>query len=245
METKLEKEVRLLKAYAVISTLLCGVFVLTAFTLQNRKPQFEEIDVERINVIERDGQVKMVIANKERLPGPGNIVSGKLGARQGIKAPGILFYNEKGDECGGLQYASKEQSDKYGAGTILAFDKYNGDQVIGMIYDDGGNGNRTVGFNVWDQPDVPPDERNKNYEAARKLKPSAERDTLMRQAVGQRRVFIGRSSDKTSTVTLFDGNSRPRIRLLVGIDGEPKLEFLDERGKVIQTLPESPGATKK
>ena len=57
----------------------------------------------RVNFVEKNGQVKMVIANKARLPGPGNIVSGKLGQREGLKGPGILFYNEKGDECGGLQ----------------------------------------------------------------------------------------------------------------------------------------------
>jgi hypothetical protein len=49
METKLEREVRFLKAYAVVATLLCAVFVLTAFTMQSRKQKFEEIDVERIN----------------------------------------------------------------------------------------------------------------------------------------------------------------------------------------------------
>jgi len=32
METKPEKEVRFLKAYAVVATLLCAGFVLTAFT---------------------------------------------------------------------------------------------------------------------------------------------------------------------------------------------------------------------
>ena len=75
MESRLEKDVRILKVYAVVATLLCAVFVLAAFTTQSRKQKFEELDVERINVVEKDGQVKMVISNKERLPGPGNIVS--------------------------------------------------------------------------------------------------------------------------------------------------------------------------
>ena len=78
------------------------MFAVAAFA-QNGRRKFEEIDVERVNFVEKNGQVKMVIANKARLPGPGNIVSGKLGQREGLKGPGILFYNEKGDECGGLQ----------------------------------------------------------------------------------------------------------------------------------------------
>lgn len=61
MESKLEKEVRTLKAYVVVATLLCAVLV-AAFTMQSRKQKFGEIDVERINVVEKDGQVKMVIS---------------------------------------------------------------------------------------------------------------------------------------------------------------------------------------
>ena len=236
METKLEKQVRILKTYAVVATIICAVFVLAAFTTQSRKQKFEEIDVERINVVEKDGQVKMVISNKERFPGPGNIVTGKFGTRSGLKAPGILFYNEKGDECGGLIYVSNEQDGKYVAGTLLTFDKYNGDQVLGIKFEEA-NGKRTVGFNVWDQPDVTVDEQNKNWDEAQKLPPGPKRDALKQQASGQQRVFIGRSNDRSATVTLFDPNSRPRIRMVVGPDGEPKLEFLDVRGKVIQTLP--------
>jgi hypothetical protein len=52
-------------------------------------------------------------------------------------------------------------------------------------------------------------------------------------------VFVGTSTDKTSAVTLYDGNSRPRLRLSVTVEGEPKLEFLDGNGKVLQVLPAS------
>jgi hypothetical protein len=244
METKLEKEVRFLKAYAAVATLLCAVFVLTAFTMQSRKQKFEEIDVERINIVEKDGQVKLVISNKERLPGPGNIVKGEFGTRAGLKTPGMLLYNEKGDECGGLIFGSREQDGKYGAGAGLLFDKYNGGQVIGMNYDDG-NGNRTVSLRIWDQPDVSPAEQEKNYEEARKLKDGPEKDALRQQAVAHQRVFIGRASDKHARISLSDANGRPRIRLSVAADGEAKIEFLDVSGKVIQTLPTPPGATNK
>ncbi|MGI8408299.1 MAG: hypothetical protein ACR2M8_00275 [Pyrinomonadaceae bacterium] len=47
METKIEKEVRYLKIYAVVSTLFFAVFLLSAFTIQSKK-KFEEIDVERM-----------------------------------------------------------------------------------------------------------------------------------------------------------------------------------------------------
>src|SRR5439155_27382618 len=66
MEPKLEKEVRFLKIYAVIATLACAVFFFTAFAIQSKKQKFEEIDVERINIVEKDGKLRMVISNQER-----------------------------------------------------------------------------------------------------------------------------------------------------------------------------------
>jgi hypothetical protein len=239
MESKLEKEVRFLKMYAAVATLFGAVLVLTAFAQQSGKQKFEEIDVERINVVEKDGQVKLVIANKARLPGPGNIVTGKFFTRQGLKGPGILLYNEKGDESGGLSYVSTEQDGKYLAGTLLAFDKYNGDQVLGMQYEEN-NAKRKAGIHIWDQPDASPEEQSKNYDEARKMKSGPERDKLMQQAVASERVFVGRSFDRSANIILFDANSRPRLRLSVGPDGDPKLEFLDAAGIVTQTLPAPP-----
>ena len=60
MESKLEREVRFLRRYAVVATLVCGLLLLTAFTIQNRKQKFEEIDVERLNVVEKDGALRLV-----------------------------------------------------------------------------------------------------------------------------------------------------------------------------------------
>ncbi|HEX6465866.1 MAG TPA: hypothetical protein VFZ99_01095, partial [Terriglobales bacterium] len=211
---------------------------LTAFVQQSGKQRFEEIDVERINVIEKDGQVKLVLANKARLPGPGNVITGKFTQRAGPKGPGILFYNEKGDEAGGLSIVSVEQNGKFSAGDLLAFDKYGGDQVVGMRYEDV-KGKRKAGFIVWDQPDASPEEQRKNYIEAHKLHPGPERDKLMQQAVASQRVFIGRSDDRSANVTLFDANSRPRLRLSVRPDGDPKLEFLDAAGNVTQAIPAS------
>ena len=50
---KLQKEVRFLKIYAVVTTLFCAIFLLSAFVMQGKKQKFEEIDVERINIVER------------------------------------------------------------------------------------------------------------------------------------------------------------------------------------------------
>ncbi len=43
---------------------------------------------------------------------------GKTYERVGLKSPGILFYNDKGDESGGLRTASGETGGKYQAGRV-------------------------------------------------------------------------------------------------------------------------------
>lgn len=45
-------------------------------------------------------------------------------------------------------------------------------------------------------------------------------------------------------VRMSDIKGNPRIRMQVAPDGSPKLEFLDEAGKVIYSLPAASGAPK-
>src|SRR5262249_29060340 len=85
--SKLEKEVRFLKIYAVVTTLLFGVLAFSAFQQASQKMKFSEIDVERLNIVEKDGKLKMVISNSERQH-PG-IVDGKMLSRK--RPPGIIF----------------------------------------------------------------------------------------------------------------------------------------------------------
>src|SRR6266536_3117551 len=101
MDNKLQRDVRLLKAYSILITVLLGVIAFTAASRADQKTKFEEIDVERINIVEKDGKLKMVISNGERQH-PG-VVDGKTLSR--TRSPGILFFNEKGDECGGLSFS--------------------------------------------------------------------------------------------------------------------------------------------
>jgi hypothetical protein len=55
---KLQRDVRLLKAYALVVTMLLGALVLAGFSQSSQKTRFTEIDVERINIIEKDDKLK-------------------------------------------------------------------------------------------------------------------------------------------------------------------------------------------
>ena len=69
----MQKRLRLLEAYAVLSLPVLGVLAFTAFAQTRQK--FDEITVERLNVVEKNGQLVAVIANTDRMPDP--IVGGK------------------------------------------------------------------------------------------------------------------------------------------------------------------------
>src|ERR1044072_8547172 len=125
MQTKLEKEVRFLKTYAVVATLFCAIFLLSAFVIQNKKQKFEEIDVERINVVEKDGRLKMVVSNAQRQH-PG-VVDGKTIPREDGRSAGMIFFNDRGDEIGGLTFSGDAKNGQYSS---LTFDKFRGDQTI-------------------------------------------------------------------------------------------------------------------
>ena len=64
-QEKLTKDVRFLKIYAFIMTILCGIFLFSAFAV-SKNAKFDEIEVKRINVVDDDGKLRMVISNKDR-----------------------------------------------------------------------------------------------------------------------------------------------------------------------------------
>src|ERR1035437_7157907 len=150
METKLERDGRFLKRGAVIAMLAFGVFIICAFTVQNRKQKFEEIDVERINIVEKDGAVRLVISNKERSPGP--IQRGKPFGYPGGGRPGMIFYNDEGTENGGLIFSGKRENGKATAVGSLTFDQFDQDQTIALQYIDD-DGKKRAGLAITDYPD--------------------------------------------------------------------------------------------
>jgi hypothetical protein len=245
MESKLEKEVRFLKAYAAVATLGCVVLVASAFTLQGRNQKFEEIDVERINVVEKDGKLRMVISNGARQH-PG-IVNGKVIKRDGPRSPGLIFFNHLGDEMGGLVFG--DNGGKGHAGS-LTWDKVRNDQTIGFRHLESDNGTYQTGLEMWQQPDIPGDVMRERYEAANKITDEAARRAAIQALVDRnelttQRLFLGKRRDNTTLLQMHDIKGKARVRLLVAPDGNPRLEFLDEAGKVTHSLPEENKAGKK
>jgi hypothetical protein len=239
---KLQRDVRMLKAYAFVVTLLLVVLVFAGFSQANQKNKFAEIDVERINIVEKDGKLKMVISNSERQH-PG-VIDGRTLSR--TRPAGMLFFNEKGDECGGLSFNGNEKDGKASAGGLLAFDRFRQDQTVAIQYGEN-NGVYSAGLRVWDwdRPDTSLGEVVDKLQAIQKMPDGAAKTEAMQKlretsAVGAaQRVFVGKTRDKAAALTLSDAQGRTRAQLIVDAQGAARLEFLDEKGAVVQSIPAS------
>src|ERR1043166_2926913 len=245
MEANLQRDVRLLKVYSTLISVLLGVIAFSAAGRADQKNKFEEIDVERINIVEKDGKLKLVISNSERQH-PG-VIDGKSFPRK--RSAGLLFFNDKGDECGGLSFAGDQKDGKGTASALLAFDRFRQDQTVGIQYGEG-NGQYYAGLAVWDRPDTPLGPIIERLAEIEKMSEGAEKTAAMqklRESAGSapERVMVGRDREQAAVVRLSDTKGKPRIKISVDAAGAPRLEFFDESGKVIYSLPQPVAAEKK
>ena len=238
MRITLRRQLHWLRVYAALNTILLAVLATAAFR-QAGPQKFDEISVQRMNVVDANGTLRLVISNKDRMH-PGQL-DGKVIDRPRPVA-GLLFFNESGDEVGGLTFTGREINGVAQANAGLMFDQFKQDQTIGFSYSEGG-GRRSAGFQVWDRSDtVRLGELIDKLNAANKIEDRAERDkaiAAIRAAAppAPRRVFVGKNSDRAATVTLADGNGKPRLTMTVDATGNPRIEFLDEAGNVVSRLP--------
>jgi hypothetical protein len=253
---KVQKELRLLKIYALISTILFVALFCLAFRSRGRKAEFDEIDAKRINIVEPDGKIRLTLTNRERMPG-GQMAGVDLTARYGNRAmsnngpatAGLVFFNDDGDECGGLVYGSKIVDGKPTAVVRLSFDHYRQNEALDIVQGEEGGTSRS-GLEVVDTGEqITADEvRQVNSILLRPNGP--EKDAAMKKFVSEHaatfkyapRLFVGRLPENdASAVVLMDAESRPRIRMEVDASGAPSLQFLDEHGNATYSLPGASG----
>jgi hypothetical protein len=237
MRRSLRRELRFLRAYVLVSTLTIVLAIGSAFG-QPTSRSLGEITVERINVAEPDGRVRLVISNVAKFPAPR--IGGKVGVRQGDASPGLIFYNDEGDEDGGLSFSGATRDGRAAADGALLFDQYKQDQTVGIMYSEE-NGQRTAGLHVWDRPEEPLTVLIDKLAAARAVADENARRAAIAAVRAQypdrHRVFVGKLADRSSVVRLSDANGRPRLTLRVEADGAASIAFLDATGRVTRTLP--------
>lgn len=203
---------------------------------------FEQINVQRLNVVEADGKPRVIISNRTLFPGL--YWGGKEFKHHSRDAGGFLFFNREGDEVGGMTFDAVKEGDNHSASSGLMFDQYKQDQTVGVIYNEQ-NGQRTAGLRVWDRPNQSMLPLIELSDKAAKAPNDAAREEIRKQMMevakgwgpmGER-AFVGKVRED-SMLRLADKQGRPRLVLKVDGAGEASVEFLDESGKVVRRIPE-------
>lgn len=230
---------------ATLGALAC--LVLTGFAPGQEPAHFRELSAERINIVSPAGKTVIALCNQERIAGP--VVGGKsypVAASDGRELmAGMIFFNQAGDEMGGLVFNSFLRPDGKAAGIgHLSFDRFRDNQVLALQYKENAS-TVQAGLTLYDRPGDGSFPRSLELvEEARTASPErraeiqAELGALSKDhALGVERVFLG-SKDRAAELVLRDSQGRVRARLVIDARDEARLEFLDEAGQVTARFPE-------
>ncbi len=196
---------RFLTAYSAALTIALAAILLTAASPASTV--LDQLTVHRINVVEPDGTLRMVISNHAALPGV--IVRGRERPLERPQA-GMIFYNDEASEIGGLIFGGRRNAkgEVVDSGGSLSFDRYEANQVVQLLGVDDKE-DKLAGLAVVDSPSG---------------------------AETHRRVWLGRGDDGAATLALLDGQGRKRLLLQVAADGAAKVVALDADGKMTKDL---------
>jgi hypothetical protein len=230
----IRKRLRLLELYAFVSLLVFAVMAFSAFTKTSEK--FVELDVERLNVREKNGQLVMVAANSKLMPDP--VINGRSWRTE--RPAGMLFFNGLGDENGGLIFGAVEGKGQYGAYQGLSFDKFKQAQAMALVYNDH-SGRFRAGLQIWDRPEIPYSDILIRRDEIAKMPDGEAKTAALKKAnednFSPTRVYVGKNDKRESEVTLYDSKGKPRIKMYVTAEGTPALDFLNADGNAIYSLP--------
>ena len=217
----------LLKIYSGVVTAALCVMLLGGFARDKGRVTMDEINVHRINVVEPDGTIRMVISNRASFPGI--FVKGKEYPHPDRSSAGMLFFNDEGTENGGLIFGGhKDKSGRTESYGHLSFDRYEQDQTLTLDADEEGE-QRHSGIRVLDQPD---------YSISDLLTtPRADWEKFVAtHPKYHARVYLGRENDRSAALRLKDAQGRDRIVIRVTEEGTAAIQFLDESGRVVREV---------
>lgn len=234
----MEKKIQYLKLWLFVSNLIL-VFVL--FEVLSKKTSNDEITVKRINVVGEDETLRMVISNETRQH------SGRIEGQdfpQRDRPAGILFFNNEGNESGGIISQVSSKDGRTSSGMSFTMDRYNNDQVIQILNNETyENGIEQIqrGFLVSEFPrGAKFFNLNNEYEQIKKITDEkVRRDKtmdLLRREGAKKRIYLGKSFDNEAGLTLYDQSGEPRLKIFIDDKGQPKIEYAGNDGQMIDLI---------
>jgi hypothetical protein len=236
MKTTTSK-IKFLTFYSSVLTILMASLFLFSFKKYNQVENFEEINVKRINIIENDGTIRMVLSNKA-LQHYGRMDGKDFEKRE--RPSGLIFFNDEGDECGGLIYQTKKTKTGIIAGMSITMDKYKNDQVVQLsnqefVKDGKITSQRGIHINeISDDSD--PSQTNKLFSEAEKIKDSKLRNEKLNEIYekygSKNLLFLGKTNGNSQGLFLSDSKGKPKMMIYVNEKGEPKIQTYLSNGEI-------------
>jgi hypothetical protein len=238
---KLVRKINFLTAYAIVSALIISFFAFSSFSQKDKNEKLDELTVKKITIIGEDNLPRMVLSNETRQH-PGRMNGKEWEKRE--RPSGIIFFNNQGDECGGLVFQTKEENGKVISGMSFTMDNYKDDQVLQILndeyYSDGtayiergiSINQFPIGSNI--------DERNNKLKELRAIVDEKEREDkindLMKTEGSVNRLFIGKTKGNSSGLFLAGPDGSPKMMIYVDDKGIPKIQTFGENGEMIDFL---------
>ncbi|MFB5946452.1 hypothetical protein [Albibacterium profundi] len=183
--------------------LVTVAFLILSYSFRSLNQSFEEITVKRINIVDENGVNRMVLSNQERMEPP--IIAGKKYKRV-LSPAGIIFYNEKGDEAGGIALSKNPETSIY----ALALDYDNAD-AIGILTQQNNDDSYRSGLIINDK------------DISGKVGSNINRINLM-------------SDNGNSSLVINGPDEKPRIIISVDSIGNPLFKIMNKEGEIIKEI---------
>ena len=241
--------------FMAILILLNISLLITVYNSPNKINKFEEIDVERINIVEANGTLKFALFNSSKL------TRGLDGdKRQGTGTiSGMLFYNEEGYEAGGLVFDGKKIRGGQNSSIGLTFDGYRQDQTMSIQHNENKDSLTSYyedGLRIMSRPDRSNVKEEYDFYKLKYPESFGDENTprlpqdvidsmdleLARQyKVAKQRIYLGSSrGDKgdgwfdNSGLYIKNKYGKDMIKIYVDKDNIPRIEVLDTLGKIVK-----------
>ena len=203
--------------WVAIAVLAVALAVVVIWTTTGSPPSPAVLTAERLEIVEPDGSLAIVLANSRRPPvGTINgqvIMEGQEEERRGI--PSIVFFDGKGDEVGGMAFGVRGAGDEFQAIRHIALDAHEQDQAVVLMHHQDPSGSMS-GLSVSDLPAHSlPDalaelglavgaSRQQLQPAIMQI-PEDERGSRLGELFGTPRAFLGSTHAGEAALTLRDG----------------------------------------
>lgn len=243
MESNMLRQIRILQICVFVLFLSNAFFAVNCFFPLLPQQRFKLLTAERINIREKNGILKAALSNSA------GFNEGQRSEQGGVSFSGLMFYNEEGQETGGLVYLGKAIPGGQVGDVSLTFDQYNQDQNVYLHheeYKDAHGLKIDDGLTIIARPDWKGvKEEYTIYGEMDKLTDPEQRDALKLKSlqegkISTRRAFFGVLRGDKDTVPYNDCGvflknkwGRDAIKLYVDNDNKPHFEIYDSLGKSV------------